>query len=381
MSKFHFRCPACGHSCSLSEDEFPFTCRCRHRCGEPDYAGVRASVPSITRRLSNLARATAAHLVNGARTVDDFTRAWRLSRCRSCPLFDAAVETCTHPGCGCGMRRRRGVVDALGWASKDCPIGRWDFEPVTKRNLIYHVFALRDNDDWRHNLARLRERWGVFNGKKVIAMAVGERSETVTRVHRELRGLDYEFFSLANSVELREAASFPRLLEAVRSEDPAEASFYAHTKGNTTAGHVDAVRWWRNGMYRRLLDERAWSSLARHPMVGCHKIAWPEGSHGPFPTAQPTVPEERRIRGIGNFMFAGTFFWFRHDAVFTNPRWRDVPVDRYGAEAWPSVMFRWHDVRSVWQKWPENAYPTPSPYNPSIYTQEERLEDGPLAQA
>jgi hypothetical protein len=66
-------------------------------------------------------------------------------------------------------------------------------------------------------------------------------------------------------------------------------------------------------------------------------------------------------------MFAGTFFWFRNDEVFSHPRWSEVASDRYAAEAWLSTLFKPDDGASVYQRWPENMYPPPSPYDPAVY--------------
>jgi predicted O-methyltransferase YrrM len=78
-------------------------------------------------------------------------------------------------------------------------------------------------------------------------------------------------------------------------------------------------------------------------------------------------------------MFAGTFFWFRNDLVFSHPDWRRIAPDRYGAEAWPSSLFTVSEGFSVYQLWPETLYPLPNPYNPAIY--ERPYEDEQAAPA
>jgi hypothetical protein len=69
----------------------------------------------------------------------------------------------------------------------------------------------------------------------------------------------------------------------------------------------------------------------------------------------------------GQWMFAGTFFWFRHDAVFGKPNWWRIPRDRYGAESWLSGLFDVHEAATVFQPWPASEYPPPSPYDPRLY--------------
>lgn len=90
------------------------------------------TLPSLPQRAVNLAVDSVTHLANGSKQVPDEVRAWRLSQCESCvEYFDAKLKTCAHPRCGCGMRQQRGIIDALSWASKRCPIGRWDNPTAT----------------------------------------------------------------------------------------------------------------------------------------------------------------------------------------------------------------------------------------------------------
>jgi hypothetical protein len=69
-------------------------------------------------------------------------------------------------------------------------------------------------------------------------------------------------------------------------------------------------------------------------------------------------------------MLAGTFYWFRNDQVFTNSNWSKISRDRYAAEAWPSGLCEWTEAASMYQLWPEDKYPTPSPYDPENYPEE-----------
>jgi hypothetical protein len=116
---------------------------------------------------------------------------------------------------------------------------------------------------------------------------------------------------------------------------------------------------WRNQAYHSLLDgvNVCRDLLLTHPCVGTHKMVWPENGQPPYPSGLVH----------GNWMLAGTFFWFRHSDVFTHQNWRDVPRDRYGAEAWLSGLFKPEQAASVFQPWPVSEYPTPSPYDPALY--------------
>jgi hypothetical protein len=194
-----------------------------------------------------------------------------------------------------------------------------------------------------------------------MAIATGERLHEPQVVQRELaaRGLEFETITVPNDIRLREVVSFMPLLEMVRSTASEEATLYGHTKGNSTANSKEGSRLWSEAMYANLLDrpEVVSEGLISRAAVGCCKICWRPDQRSPYPTKLT----------VGQWMFAGTFFWFRHDVVFQDPRWSTVADDRYGAEAWLSSLLAKEDGLSIYQPWPEDQYPTPSPYKPEVH--------------
>lgn len=214
---------------------------------------------------------------------------------------------------------------------------------ITRRNLIYHVCPLKANERWRANLAKLKEHIGIFNGKRLITTACcgpGESKGYATHrsweVHNEMSGLDCEFMDISNDPILRERATFLQLLLSIASDDPTEATFYAHTKGIATLETSDktmpddmriqgCIRW-RNAMYHHLLGrhEEVMKHLRRYDCVGTTQIACNGLDQWLWPG---------RVRW-GYWHFAGTFFWFRHDGIFLRSAWRNIWCDHYGVEAW-----------------------------------------------
>ncbi|MCI0358633.1 MAG: hypothetical protein L0211_09125 [Planctomycetaceae bacterium] len=241
--------------------------------------------------------------------------------------------------------------------------------PVTVRNLIYHVCPLVANDGWRHNVHQLLKRARLFNGRRVVAIACGDGTAKPSVVRRafEQAGGRWDFIELPNDPVLREVVSFLPLLISVSDPSQDQATFYAHTKGNSTEQDRSAAIYWRNMMYHELLDswQECVDDLRFYAAIGTQLMCWPPDTP-PYPT---------RLRH-GTWMFSGTFFWFRNSAVFSHPHWRSVPADRYGAEAWLSGLFPVHAVKSRWQAWPPGSYPTPSPYEPILYS--EPIADDPL---
>lgn len=233
------------------------------------------------------------------------------------------------------------------------------------RNVIYHVCPLWANDLWQANVRQLcrRMREGVFNGRRVIAIATGEglwEPCDVENVFGDLGAPPCEFITCPNDRKLREVATFLPLLESIADPDPGQVVFYAHTKGNSTACGVEGATYWRNAMYHHLLDR--WQDCMRElsrpgiAAVGTHKMTWRGRYSTPFPT---------RLDPRHGWIFAGTFFWFRHDRVFADPAWRNVPQDRYGAEGWLGGFMRPEEGVSVYQ--PGDEFRRWNPYDPALY--------------
>lgn len=238
------------------------------------------------------------------------------------------------------------------------PIGPNLLPPIAVRNLAYHVCPLEKNDGWRWNVRQLLKRIDLFNGKRSIAIAVGDGLESPQKVRELFAGVRCNFYEIPNDPWLREVVSFLPLLVSLQSTKSYEALFYGHTKGNSTTEPVRGARLWTTMMYHLLLDN--WSiaidNLRLYNAVGVHLMC--------YPPETPPFPSGLRY---GGWILAGTFWWVRHDRLFTHPNWRFVPSDRYGAEAYLSGMMPAHAVKSLYQKWSPGDYPTPSPYDPLIY--------------
>lgn len=235
------------------------------------------------------------------------------------------------------------------------PVGTMMPRP-TVRNLIYHVCPLKANDGWIDNIRQLQKRLGIFNGKKVVAIAKGEGLHSPAIVQRELPGC--EFLVLPNCPVLREVVTFLPLLLSVANEDYREATFYGHTKANSTAENQRGAWAWAKMMYNQLLDfpEQVMADLETHDAVGTTQMIW-HGGPSPYPNKF----------SWGGWAFCGTFWWFRHDSVFTRPNWMNFQLDRYAAEAWLSGLLPPERCKSRFQPWPLTQYPAPTPYDASLY--------------
>jgi hypothetical protein len=194
----------------------------------------------------------------------------------------------------------------------------------TIRNLLYHVH-IADNDIWIRNLLQLKQRIGLFNGRKLVG-CTGDP----THVRDILPYSDLEVIHIPNDPALRsECNTLRALLPLLNSVAPEEATFFSHTKGvSRTASTARACEYWRNAMYHVLLDD--WPCVSKALTTHTFAGAFQRVTNGVqyFPS---------RLRK-GSWHYAGGFYWFRHDNVFSSPAWHDIPYDRYGAECWPGVV-------------------------------------------
>ena len=140
------------------------------------------------------------------------------------------------------------------------------YDEIKVKNLLFHCCPLKANDGWRKNVEKIIQHIGVFNGKKVVAIATGgpdNRGQFETHgedvVREAFKGHDIKFISTPNDRILRERVSFVSLLLEVANTNKDEATFFAHTKGNATTmvmkkrevlseREIGAIRW-RNVMY------------------------------------------------------------------------------------------------------------------------------------
>lgn len=240
-------------------------------------------------------------------------------------------------------------------------VNRWPYQAIRltdTRHLLLHVYAAKGRDCWRTVIERVRSRLDVFNGRRIVAIASDASTHPPELVERELPGC--EFLHLPNDPLLRETATLLPLLLSVYSNPG--ATLYLHTKGtSTTENRVGSARWTNAMLHYLLCDwQRCFELLKDYVAVGTTKMVWPNVSDAPYPSGLK--------RGL--HMLAGTFFWFRNDFVFSSPKWRDIPADRYGCESWLAGLFPPVATVSVFQPWPVWQYPTPSPYDPALYPEE-----------
>lgn len=209
--------------------------------------------------------------------------------------------------------------------------------PELTRHLLFHLYPLREGQRWRWHAEQLRQRIGLFNGQRILAVATDERTESYATVCQVMGDLFSDGFTLANDPQLREVATFEKLLGRVATTDPGHVCLYAQGKGVTRPTDPAVCRW-AEVLYETCLDHwpRVEALLSRYPLAGPFKklgLGWPKHS-------------------ASAWHYSGSWCWFRAADVFVLPDWRRIDPFWAGIEAWPSLHF---DARQAGALFHENS--------------------------
>jgi hypothetical protein len=282
--------------------------------------------------VASAAQAAIAFVGDGMKTASESEQADRRTICGECPINSNG----TCDGCGCIIELK--VQARL----EECPAKKWHAElhPVRPlvdpvRNLIMHVMPVSANDNWKWNLDQIATRQHVFNGKRILAIAVEESLNTGGKALRTVSpdevidystsiGLEWTMIeSFKNNNKLREVATFPWLLGQVQSTNANEVTFACHAKGATHSADSITVKW-AERQYRVCLDD--WFTV--HRTLEQFSMAGAFRKFGEF-----TTPGNHR------WHYSGTNYWFRNDDVFNGDRWKKIDQHFFGTESWPGLMF------------------------------------------
>lgn len=221
-----------------------------------------------------------------------------------------------------------------------------------KLNMIYHITAVDRPLMW-YNLERLRQRMALFNGKKIITIALpGEDDATKTLlnftsdeerefaisqsqhiasyIQRFLGTDDRTTYNIVpNSLEAEAPHFFKTAAPMVQSTDPTEFTFYGHTKGiryRQGMREYQGVALWTDALYSHVLDP--FGDVVSRLMSGwsCYGAVKVDRGGGDFDWCG--------VPGI-QWHYSGSFFWFNHAHVFTHPEWyQPSDTSRYRLEYW-----------------------------------------------
>lgn len=206
---------------------------------------------------------------------------------------------------------------------------------ITKRNLAFHLYPHREHKGWIGHLRRIAESGTKFNGKKVFGIALDEDTIPAEEVLMHLPLGSSPFFVL-NDPRYREMTTFGRMLRELQSDDPHEATFFAHNKGITHPGNVNIASW-NEMMYATCLDfPNAVNEVLRdYPVAGTFNKVGAGFKPGSW----------------SDWHYSGSFLWFRHVPLFKQG-WQNGDCDWYGVESWPSIVYRPENAGTIFLKGP-----------------------------
>lgn len=180
-----------------------------------------------------------------------------------------------------------------------------------RKNLIYFIYY---NGKLHHyhvlNLKLLSMFWSVFDGQKIVKIAVDGNYSIDALL--SLLPKDCEYRIVKNIKETGEAYHFLESLVEIKEG----MTFYGHCKG-VTRPMWRGLDTWITHLYRKNLDIV--------PTLGDKIFA---GVCGKLLRCPPYVPEE--------FHYSGSFYWMNTDKV--KKRLGKIVMDKYLTERFPAII-------------------------------------------
>lgn len=209
-----------------------------------------------------------------------------------------------------------------------------------EKNLIYQICPLACNSIWEFNVDILLRYIDIFNGRLLITIKTGKHMVKPELVTEKFKNYPHaEFIIIDNDTHPNEAYGFYTCLEKLAATAKNESTFYAHSKGVSPKylpeDYIN-LNQWTEALYTHNLKDsgRIDELLQQYRAIGCFK-------------------RNRYFKNINSdWHYSGTFFWFRHDAVFENQQWNDSSNTAYYAVE--GFLGRLIDSRSAYCIYGEN---------------------------
>jgi hypothetical protein len=183
----------------------------------------------------------------------------------------------------------------------------------SKKNLIYFIYY---NGKLHHyhvlNLKLLSMFWSVFNGQKIVKIAVDGDYNLAPIV--DMLPKDCKYRIVKNVPHTGECKHFLESLVEVSGG----MTFYGHCKG-VTRPMWRGLDMWITHLYRK--------NLTDVPRLGDKVFAGVCGKLLPCP---PYVPEP--------FHYSGSFYWFATDKVKERLKTKKIVMEKYVTERFPGMM-------------------------------------------
>lgn len=220
------------------------------------------------------------------------------------------------------------------------------------KHLLYFICPIAKNGIWQWNVEQLLQRISLFNGKRIIAIATGNRHIPMIRsqpldppdaIRQAFAGHDVEFIEVPNERAKGEMAAWRQLWGRVVNEPG--VTFYSHAKGVSKPNHP-TVQWWTRLMYETCLDY--WplveQLLRDYPVAGSFKKIG-QCFLNPFCQGAWT--------GQSSHHFSGTMYWVRNDD-WRMRAWDSLELKVGASEAAPGHWFYPDQTGTLFMEGPPN---------------------------
>jgi hypothetical protein len=232
----------------------------------------------------------------------------------------------------------------------------FDGPPV--RDLAYHVYPLRDHGGyvWRRRVAQLLDHVSLFNGRRVVGVAVDARTDHAGEIREAFRGeVDAkDFVVVPNDPGRWECTTLLPLLARLETREHDRCLLWAHAKGVTHPPDHVTQHW---------ADALATVMLSRWPDVEAQLVRY--RVTGAFRWKTRMWPKNSRA----DWFYSGSWVWYRSKCLFSR-NWREVDNFKWAVEAYAPIKFSYeesgclfgdeagsvYDAGQWWRRWwPELA--------------------------
>lgn len=210
-----------------------------------------------------------------------------------------------------------------------CPNHRSDWQRDQAGEVRHLTYFLHPAGPWWvWNVDQLVRRMALFNGRRLVAVAVDANTAPFDQAAAAFAGHDCELLRFANDPGRKEMVAHMPLIERLASyRGDGDVTFYGHAKGSGSHAYGEGVKRWAEEMYRGCLDY--WPAVRRelrdHMAVGVFRRVM-----SPAPAAH--VP----------WHYSGSFRWLRNKDLYARD-WRHIDETFYGPETYPGLHVAMHE--------------------------------------
>lgn len=190
-----------------------------------------------------------------------------------------------------------------------------------KRNLIYYCYFENGeiNEFTQLNLELLNRYFNLFNGQKIVKLAIDDLTKDYSKLTNLFNGVDVQI--VQNNKENRESEYFIESIKEIK--DTNSITFFAHNKGGSNRPEANIIKLWLFSMYffnlepsylLRIQDELITDKI----FSGIMRITTP---------CPPWVESD--------WHYSGTFFWFNTEKLLSIENWDEMDKHRFAVESYP----------------------------------------------